>query len=100
MHGLPIKYIGQTGRTFYTRYKEHKWAIRNNNSYSGYSIHMLSTGHAYRNITDNRIMKRKKESIWIDWRIPYIYIRVVETDDTGMTHILTSVTKYLKHCKN
>jgi hypothetical protein len=28
---------GKTGQTFYTRYKEHIHAIRNNNSNSGYS---------------------------------------------------------------
>jgi hypothetical protein len=48
----PLKYIGHTGRTFYTRHKEHLEAIRNNNINLGYSNHILSTGHAYRNITD------------------------------------------------
>jgi hypothetical protein len=43
----PMKYIGQTGRTFSTRYKEHIHDIRNNNSNSGYSNHILNTGHAY-----------------------------------------------------
>jgi hypothetical protein len=32
----PLKYIGQTGRTFNTRYKEHIHDIRSNNSNSGY----------------------------------------------------------------
>jgi hypothetical protein len=31
----PLKYAGQTGRAFRTRYKEHIQAIRNNNSNSG-----------------------------------------------------------------
>jgi hypothetical protein len=31
----PLKYIGQTGRAFHTRYKDHIEAIRNNNSNSG-----------------------------------------------------------------
>jgi hypothetical protein len=48
----PIKYVGQTGRTFNTRYKEHIQNIRSNNSNSGYSNHILNTGHAYRMITD------------------------------------------------
>jgi chromosome condensin MukBEF complex kleisin-like MukF subunit len=30
----PLKYIGQTGRTFKTKYKEHIQAIRNNNGNS------------------------------------------------------------------
>jgi hypothetical protein len=48
----PLRYIGQTGRTFKIRYKEHIQAIRNNNSNSGYSKHILNTGHAYGTITD------------------------------------------------
>lgn len=47
----PLKYIGQTGRTFYTRYKEHIEVIRNSISNSGYSNHILSTGHVYGCIT-------------------------------------------------
>jgi hypothetical protein len=43
----PLKNIGQTGRTFHTRSKEDTEAIRKNNSNSGYSNHILSTGHKY-----------------------------------------------------
>jgi hypothetical protein len=50
----PLKYIGQMGRTFKTRYKEHIQAIRNNNSNSGYSKHILNTGHTYGSITDTK----------------------------------------------
>jgi hypothetical protein len=39
----PLKYIGQTGRTFHSRYKEHILAIRNSNSSLGYSSHILNT---------------------------------------------------------
>jgi hypothetical protein len=48
------KYIGQTGRTFNIRHKEHVLveAIRNNNSNSGYSNLILSTGHTYGAIAD------------------------------------------------
>jgi hypothetical protein len=48
----PLKYIGQTGRTFKTRYKEHKQAIRNDNSNSGYSKHILNMGHTCGSITE------------------------------------------------
>jgi hypothetical protein len=48
----PLKYIGQTGRTFKARYKEHIQAIRNNNGNSGYSKHILNTGHTYGSITN------------------------------------------------
>jgi hypothetical protein len=48
----PLKYIGQTGRTFDIRYKEHIHAIRKNNGNSGYSNHILDTGHTYGTMTD------------------------------------------------
>jgi hypothetical protein len=47
----PLKFIGQRGGTFHTRYKEHIRAIRNNNSNSVYSSHILH-GHTYGTITD------------------------------------------------
>jgi hypothetical protein len=60
----PLRYIGQTGQAFHTRYKEHIYAIRSNNSNSGYSNHILNMIHAYRNITDTmdiiKIEKRGK----------------------------------------
>jgi hypothetical protein len=48
----PLKYAGQTGQTFYTRYNGHIQAIRNNNGNSGYSNHILNTGHAYGCVAD------------------------------------------------
>jgi hypothetical protein len=54
---FPLKYIGQTARTFYTRYKEHIEAIRNKSNL-GYSNHILSTGRANGGVTDTmKIMK-------------------------------------------
>jgi hypothetical protein len=38
--------VGQTGRKFRTRYKEHVRDIRSNKEKTGYSHHVLSTGHA------------------------------------------------------
>jgi hypothetical protein len=48
----PLKYIGQIGRTFSVRYKEHIHAIRSNSSNSRFSNHVLNTGHTYGTITD------------------------------------------------
>jgi hypothetical protein len=48
----PLKYIGQTGRAFHTRCKEHILAIKNNNGNSGYTNHILNTGYKYGPITD------------------------------------------------
>jgi hypothetical protein len=44
-----LKYIGQTGRDFRTRYKEHIQAIRTNNPNSKYAQHILDTQHTYSN---------------------------------------------------
>ncbi|PNF17502.1 hypothetical protein B7P43_G17365, partial [Cryptotermes secundus] len=44
---FPMEYIGQTGKKFNTRYKEHAHDIRHNNSNTGYSEHILNIGHAY-----------------------------------------------------
>jgi hypothetical protein len=41
-----LKYVGQTGRTFCTRYTEYVQAIRNNRSNAGFSQHILNTGHS------------------------------------------------------
>jgi hypothetical protein len=58
----PLKNTGQTGITFSIRYKEDIHAIRNNNSNSIYSNHILNTRHTYRTITDtmNIIQTEKK----------------------------------------
>jgi hypothetical protein len=58
----PLKYIGQTGRTFKTRYKEHIQAIRNNNGNSGYSKHILKMGHTYASITNTmKVLKTERK---------------------------------------
>jgi hypothetical protein len=57
----PLKYIGQTGQSFNTRLKKHIWDIRNNNSNSGYSNHILNTGYAYSSITHNAGYKNQKK---------------------------------------
>jgi hypothetical protein len=46
-HDCPGSYIGQTGRSFRIRYKEHIQDIRSNKSKTAFSQHILNTGHAY-----------------------------------------------------
>jgi hypothetical protein len=48
----PLKYVGQTGRTFSARCQEHIHAIRGMNGNSGCSNRILSMGHTYGTITD------------------------------------------------
>jgi hypothetical protein len=51
----PLKYIGQTGRIFRVRYREHINAIRINKQNSKFAQHILETGHNYDTI--DQIMK-------------------------------------------
>jgi hypothetical protein len=48
----PQQYIGQTGRPFKTRFKEHIRAIKYNSDASTYAQHILNNGHTYGNIHD------------------------------------------------
>jgi hypothetical protein len=74
----PLKYIGQTGRTFQTTYKELIQEISNNNSNSEYSNHMLNTGHAYGSIPNTmkviKIEKKGKHLNTLQKYHIYIYI--------------------------
>jgi hypothetical protein len=45
-------YVGQTGRKFHVRYKEHKREIRSNKGNMGYANHILNTGHTYGTLED------------------------------------------------
>jgi hypothetical protein len=45
-------YIGQTGRKFRIRYKEHIRDIRNNRDNTGYLNHILNTRHTYGTLED------------------------------------------------
>jgi hypothetical protein len=47
-----LRYIGQTGRTFKVRYRDHIQAIRTNKRTSKYAQHILDTGHAYGTIEE------------------------------------------------
>jgi NCAIR mutase (PurE)-related protein len=43
-------YIGQTAKNFKTRYEKPVQVIKNNKSRTGFSHHILNTGHAYDDI--------------------------------------------------
>jgi hypothetical protein len=56
------KYIGQTGRTFKTRYNEHINAIKSNKLTSRYAQHILDNQHSYGTIHDTMdILRITKE---------------------------------------
>jgi hypothetical protein len=62
-----LQYIGQTGRSFITRYKENIRAIRYNKESSGYAQHILNTDHSYGNIEDTMdIIKIERKGKHLD----------------------------------
>jgi hypothetical protein len=46
----PLKYIGQTGRTFKIRFKEHIRDIKSSGQNSKFAQHIVDTTHEYRTI--------------------------------------------------
>ena len=49
-------YIGQTGRCFKSRFREHIQALKSNNQTSmksNFAEHLLSTNHSYQDIDNN-----------------------------------------------
>jgi hypothetical protein len=59
-------YIGQTGQNFKTRYEEHNPDIKNNRSRTGFSHHILDTGHAYDKIENTmKILKFKEKGKYL-----------------------------------
>jgi hypothetical protein len=79
----PIKYTGQTGRAFYTRYKEHIQAIRNKKGNSGYSNRILNIGYAYGSILDAmKIVKIEKKGKHLNTLEKILHIKLVTTDYT------------------
>jgi hypothetical protein len=75
----PLKYFGKKGRTFNIRYKEHIQAIRKNSSNSGYSNHILNTGHTYGTITDTmEIVKTGKKGRHLNTLEKYHIYRISE----------------------
>jgi hypothetical protein len=80
-------YVGQMGRKFRTRYKEHIRDIRNNKENMGYSHHILSTGRVYGTLEDTlQIVKIQSKGPHLNtlerfhiYIYIYIYIRKART---------------------
>jgi hypothetical protein len=45
-------YVGQTGRKFSSRYKEHKIAFRNNSNTSSFAKHLIQEAHSFGPVSD------------------------------------------------
>jgi hypothetical protein len=87
----PKKYVGQTGRTFNIRYKEHIHDIRTNNGNTEYSNHILNTGHTYSPIPNTMeiITTGKKGKHLNILERYYIYKTNKENIQMNDTHIET-----------
>jgi hypothetical protein len=68
-------YVGQTGRNFKTRYKEHTNDIRLNKDKSKYAVHILQEIHDYGPIDKTmEILKVANKGKYLDiWEKFYIY---------------------------
>jgi hypothetical protein len=93
-------YTGQTGRSFKTRFKEHIQDIWNNRNKTGYSHHIINTGHAYDNIENTlNILNTQKKGPFLNTlekfhiykakKNPVIYL---------MKTAPTSTTLHLNYC--
>jgi hypothetical protein len=83
MKGLdcPLKYTGQTGRIFNTRYKEHIHAIRNSNSNSGYSNNILNTGYTYGRVADTMdVIRRERKGRYLNTLEKYHIYKISRND--------------------
>jgi hypothetical protein len=69
------RYIGQTGWTFKTRFKEHIRDIKNNGQYSKFAQHIIDAGHEH-DIMENtmRILHIEKKGQMLNgYKRLYIY---------------------------
>jgi hypothetical protein len=63
----PSVYIGQTGRSFKVRFKEHMSDIVHNRNKTGYSQHVLNSGHERaHNIADMEILETQYKSPYLN----------------------------------
>jgi hypothetical protein len=75
----PLKYIGQRGRTFYTRYTGHTITVTRE-----YSNHVLNTGHACGSITNAmKIAKIEKKRKYLGTLEKYL---IYEISKKQITH--------------
>jgi hypothetical protein len=83
-----MKYVGQTGRNFRVRYREHIHAIRSNKTTSKYAQHILETGHAYNTLenTLNILQFEKKSQKMNSLEQYYIYKLTKENLQLNDTH--------------
>ncbi|KAJ4430754.1 hypothetical protein ANN_19345 [Periplaneta americana] len=81
-------YIGQTGRSFQTRYKEHITAITKLQNTSTYAEHITNANHTYRDInTDMEILHIQPKSQKLDTLEQYEIYRHTKTHPNDILNI-------------
>ena len=101
-NGCDKFYIGQTGRSFQTRYKEHITAITKGYNTSTYAEHITNANHTYNNInTDMEILHNQPKNQKLNTLEQYeIYRHTNHTPIKFSTHkSISQLTHYLtQHC--
>ncbi|PNF28666.1 hypothetical protein B7P43_G08714 [Cryptotermes secundus] len=93
----PMEYIGQTGRKFNTRDKEHIHDLRHNNSNTGYSEDILNTGHAYGTIENTMdIIATNKKGQYLNTLENYHIYRTTR-ENTHMNNINKEIYNPIFH---
>jgi hypothetical protein len=96
----PRQYIGQTGRSFKTRFKEHIRAIKHNTDSSTYSQHILNIGHKHGNMEDTMDIINVTHKGRFMNTIEKFHIYCAQKEDVHMNevlliHIIQSSTQYM-----
>jgi hypothetical protein len=75
------KYVGQTGRSFHTRFKEHKGDFDNNNNKSLFAKHLLEEGHSLQPIEScMKILEYQRKSQKLNTLEQYHIYRLTKTE--------------------
>jgi hypothetical protein len=75
------KYVGQTGRSFHTRFKEHKGDFDNNNNKSLFAKHLLEEGHSLQPIDScMKILEYQRKSQKLNTLEQYHIYRLTKTE--------------------
>jgi hypothetical protein len=87
-YDCPLKCVGQTGRNFRTRFREHIQAIRNNKPNSKFAQHILDTQHTYDTIekTMDVLHIEKKGPLLNTWERFYIHSLSVQKRQMNYTY--------------
>jgi hypothetical protein len=89
------------GRTFNTRYKEHTYNIKSNNSNTGYSKRVLNTGHAYGTMEENMdVVRIGRKGQYLNTLEKYYIYKIsrekLHMNDTNIENTIPYLKNYKK----